>query len=42
MVSTVPVLELDNDASDRLTETIVVTSYLADQHPEARLIPPGG
>ncbi|WP_213775761.1 glutathione S-transferase C-terminal domain-containing protein [Bradyrhizobium sp. dw_78] len=38
----VPVLELDNDASDRLTETIVVTSYLADQHPESGLIPAAG
>ncbi len=38
----VPVLELDNDTSDRLTETIVVTSYLADQHPEAGLIPAAG
>jgi glutathione S-transferase len=38
----VPVLELDNDASDRLTETIVVTSYMADQHPEAGLIPAAG
>jgi glutathione S-transferase len=38
----VPVLELDNDASDRLAETIVVTSYLADQHAEAGLIPAAG
>jgi glutathione S-transferase len=38
----VPVLELDNDASDRLTETIVVTSYLADQQPEAGLITAAG
>jgi glutathione S-transferase len=38
----VPVLELDNDASDRLTETIVVASYLADQHAEAGLIPAVG
>jgi glutathione S-transferase len=38
----VPVLELDNEARDRITETIVVTSYLADQSPEARLIPPAG
>lgn len=38
----VPVLELDNDGSDRLTETIVVTSYMADQHPEAGLIPAAG
>ena len=38
----VPVLELDNDASDRLTETIVVASYLADQHAEAGLVPAAG
>lgn len=38
----VPVLELDNGASDRLTETIVVTSYLADQHPGSGLVPPAG
>jgi glutathione S-transferase len=38
----VPVLELDNDAKDRLTETIVVTSYMADQHPKAGLIPTAG
>jgi glutathione S-transferase len=38
----VPVLELDNDQKDRITETIVVTSYLADQHPEVGLIPARG
>jgi glutathione S-transferase len=38
----VPVLELDNEARDRVTETIVVTSYLADQSPEAGLIPRAG
>lgn len=38
----VPVLELDNASKDRLTETIVVTSYMADQHPEAGLIPAAG
>lgn len=38
----VPVLELDNETKDRLTETIVVTSYMADQHPEAGLIPLAG
>ncbi len=38
----VPVLELDNDRKDRITETIVVSSYLADQHPEAGLIPARG
>jgi glutathione S-transferase len=35
----VPVLVLDIDQNDLLTETIVLTSYLADQHPEAGLIP---
>jgi glutathione S-transferase len=38
----VPVLQLDTEGHDRLTETIVVTSYLADQHPEAGLIPRAG
>ncbi len=38
----VPVLEVDNQAKDRLTETIVITSYMADQHPEAGLIPAPG
>ena len=38
----VPVLKLDNEARDRIAETIVVTSYLADQHPEAGLIPRAG
>jgi glutathione S-transferase len=33
------VLTVDGGKGDRLTETIVVTSYLADQHPEAGLIP---
>jgi glutathione S-transferase len=38
----VPVLVLDDATRDRLTETIIVTSYLADQHPTARLVPPPG
>jgi len=38
----VPVLELGNESQDRLTETIVVSSYLADQHPEAGMIPTPG
>jgi len=38
----VPVLELDNNQRDLLTETIVIASYLAEQHPQARLIPPYG
>jgi glutathione S-transferase len=37
----VPVLELD-DEREHLTETIVITSYLADQHPESNLIPKHG
>jgi glutathione S-transferase len=41
-LSYVPVLVLDNDRRDSISETIVVTSYLADQHPEAGLIPPRG
>jgi glutathione S-transferase len=41
-LSYVPVLELDNETHDRITETIVVTSYLADRHPEAELIPAAG
>lgn len=38
----VPALILDNDGQDVLSETIVITSYLADQHPEAGLIPAQG
>ncbi|TDV35793.1 glutathione S-transferase [Paraburkholderia caballeronis] len=38
----VPVLELDNASRDRLTETTIITSYLADQHPESGLIPKHG
>jgi glutathione S-transferase len=34
-----PVLVLDTALNDQITETIVLTSYLADQHPEAGLIP---
>lgn len=38
----VPVLVLDNEEKTHLTETIVITSYLADQHPAADLIPAKG
>ena len=38
----VPVLKLDNDDKDLISETVVIGSYLADQHPEAGLIPPRG
>lgn len=38
----VPALVLDNEAKDILSETIVVISYLADQHPEAKLAPAAG
>jgi glutathione S-transferase len=38
----VPVLELDNADKERMTETIVISSYLADQHPERGLIPAYG
>lgn len=35
----VPVLQLTKDRNDLLTETAVIVSYLADQQPEAGLIP---
>jgi glutathione S-transferase len=38
----VPALMLDNEESDVISETIVIASYFADQHPEAGLIPPRG
>jgi glutathione S-transferase len=38
----VPVLALENNDQDKITETIVIISYLADQHPEAALIPAHG
>lgn len=38
----VPVLQLDNDQKNLMTETTVITSYLADQHPESGLIPARG
>jgi glutathione S-transferase len=38
----VPVLILDSDQRDRLTETVVIASYLADQHPQAGLVPASG
>jgi len=38
----VPVLVLDNADQDRISETIVLTSYLAAQHPQANLIPTHG
>jgi glutathione S-transferase len=38
----VPVLELDDANRERMTETIVISSYLADQHPESELIPARG
>ncbi|SDP81265.1 glutathione S-transferase [Ralstonia sp. 25mfcol4.1] len=38
----VPVLVLDDEAKSHLTETIVITSYLADQHLGAGLIPQHG
>jgi glutathione S-transferase len=37
----VPALVLDGE-KEALTETITITSYLADQHPEANLIPKHG
>jgi glutathione S-transferase len=38
----VPVLELDTADKEQMTETIVISSYLADQHPESGLIPVHG
>lgn len=38
----VPVLVLDDKEKTHLTETTIITSYLADQHLAAGLIPPHG
>lgn len=38
----VPVLELENDDDDKISETIVIASYLADLQPEVGLMPPHG
>ncbi len=38
----VPVLQIDNDTRDTITETIVVNSYLADRYPDAKLAPKPG
>jgi glutathione S-transferase len=38
----VPVLVLDDGHHEKMTETIVISSYLADQHPESGLIPAHG
>ncbi len=38
----VPVLELDTADKERMTETIVISAYLADRHPESGLIPAHG
>jgi glutathione S-transferase len=38
----VPVLRLDNAQEDLITETTVIVSYLADQHPESGLAPARG
>ncbi len=38
----VPVLVLDIEQQDRLSETIIVASYLADQQPAAGLAPAAG
>jgi glutathione S-transferase len=38
----VPVLRIDNDGQDLLAETVVIASYLADQHPESGLVPARG
>ena len=41
-LSYVPVLQIGDDPRDMLTETTIIGSYLADQHPEAGLIPARG
>jgi glutathione S-transferase len=38
----VPVITLDEAGKDLLSETIIIISYLADQNPEAGLIPAHG
>ncbi|HWT99979.1 MAG TPA: glutathione S-transferase C-terminal domain-containing protein [Terriglobales bacterium] len=38
----VPILALGNAQQDRLTETITIASYLADQHPASGLVPVRG
>lgn len=38
----VPVLQLDNEDGDILSETIIVCSYFADQRPESGMLPPPG
>lgn len=38
----VPALRLDNDNQDILSETIIISSYLADQYPESGMLPPPG
>ncbi|KAL7920211.1 glutathione S-transferase [Trichoderma austrokoningii] len=37
----VPVLKLDNE-NHIISETVVISSYLADQHPESGMLPPPG
>lgn len=38
----VPALRLDNDGKDVISETIIIASYFADQHPESGMLPPPG
>lgn len=38
----VPALKLDNETKDVISETIVISSYFADQRPESGLIPAAG
>jgi glutathione S-transferase len=38
----VPALVLDEKHEEPLTETVVIASYLADQHPESGLVPARG
>jgi glutathione S-transferase len=38
----IPVIRLDNYDQDIIPETIIISSYLADQHPEFGMLPPPG
>lgn len=41
-LSYVPVLAIDDEKGELISETIVITALLADGHPDAKLIPPRG
>lgn len=38
----VPILRLDNGDHDIISETIIISSYLADQYPKSGMLPPPG